>query len=162
MCLLHVDVVADKFDWQGQISWARITVSGFNVHGPQSQWDFDLSLQLASSTNSRGSRITMFVPLFHTSSILILTRLFFIEKLWIIAVSFSSDSRWVVATSLNHNLYILDARSGAWVCTLEAHSDSVWVADFSPGRNIVSGGPGPLCGGCGGMSPSSKFRLCVP
>jgi WD40 repeat protein len=57
------------------------------------------------------------------------------------ALSFSSDNRWLLSCSRDHNVCILDARSSAWVCTLKAHTNYVWGADFSPaGHYIVSGG----------------------
>ena len=38
-------------------------------------------------------------------------------------------------------MYILDAQTGSWLCTLKGHSQPVWGAAFSPvGHYIVSGG----------------------
>lgn len=38
------------------------------------------------------------------------------------------------------NVWILDARTGQWVCTLKGHEKDVWAVDFSPaGGYVVSG-----------------------
>jgi WD40 repeat protein len=62
-------------------------------------------------------------------------------KDYITSLSNSSDGRWLASSSFDHNVWIIDARSGEWECTLRGHGGRIWVADFSPtGQYLVSGG----------------------
>jgi WD40 repeat protein len=56
------------------------------------------------------------------------------------AISFTSDNQWAVvhSRSKDNNLYILDARTGGWVCSLKGHANNVWSAVCSPGGHYIA------------------------